>query len=546
MNKTAFKIIQISLILFCSAPGYAQAPHLEKRGAATQLIVNGKPFIVLGGELHNSSSSSLDYLDPLWAPIRKMNLNTVLSAVSWELIEPQEGKFDFTLVDGALKGARANNLKLVLLWFGSWKNGLSHYPPEWVKRDTKRFPRVVLKNGKPIETISPLSTEAMKADATAFAALMRHVKEVDDEQTVIMIQVQNEVGVIGSTRDHSAFASAAFATPVPNDLLKGLQKNKAELQPALKKLWEANGSKTSGNWSAVFGNTPGADEAFMAWHYATYVNTVALAGKAAYNIPMFVNAWIVQPADKQPGDYPGGGPQAHVHDIWRIGAPAIDIQAPDVYLPDFKRIAAEYHHAWNPLFIPESFSGLQGAANAFYAIGHHKALGYSPFGIDAKMDDPHLPKAYKVLDDLTPEITVAQQKNSIAGIWLQMPDSVQKVNLGGYEITATLRKNWSGVLQATKGYGIIIQSGADSFTVAGSNIDITFLPTTSGPTIAGIASLWEGSYVNGAWKRRRLLNGDNIMVSYKLADEAAANRTGTGVHLLEEPGVLKVKLYRFE
>lgn len=551
MIRHLFKVITACFCFLLSQQSHSQnIPHLEKKGNATQLIVDGKPFIVLAGELHNSSSSSLDYLAPLWQPLKKNNYNTILASVSWQLVEPEENKFDFSLVDGMLKNAREHNLKLVLLWFASWKNGLSHYVPDWVKKDAKRFPRIILQNGRSTETISALSPEAMKADAKAFAALMRHVKEADaNDYTVIMIQVQNEVGIIGDTRDHSPMANALFSKPVPGELLQGLQKYKNDLQPAMKKLWEANGSKTSGNWTTVFGAGASADEAFMAWHYAKYLNTVAAAGKREYNIPMFVNAWIVQPEDKKPGDYPSGGPQAHVHDIWRVATPDIDIKAPDIYLPDFPGIAAQYNHSWNPLFIPESATGITGAANAFYAIGKHNAIGYSPFGIDARLNDStqvELAKAYKVLSDLMPDITAAQASNKITAVTLQMPDSIQSFDFGGYRMTASLRKTWRGVLQATKGYGIIIQTGPDEFTLAGSNIDVRFVPISPGPKTAGIASLWEGRYENGVWKPGRLLNGDNIMMSYRLADEALANSTGTGVHLLADPHVLKLKLYRFE
>jgi hypothetical protein len=290
----------------------------------------------------------------------------------------------------------------------------------------------------------------------------------------------------------------------------------------------------------------------MAWNYANYINTVAAAGKAVYNIPMFVNAWIVQPEDTKPGDYPGGGPQAHVHDIWRAGAPAIDILTPDIYVQDFKGTADLYHHSWNPLFVPESRGGEIGAANAFYVVGRHKAIGYSPFGIDSNRpatEDPSkspLGKAYDILTQLTPEITAAQATGSISAVILDRKDSVQQIQLGGYNIKVTPRKNWNGVTQVDMGYGLIINSGPDAFTVAGSNVDFTFVPNSPGPKMAGLAAVREGVYENGVWKPGRLLNGDNIMVSYKLADEAAANRTGTGAKLGAEPGILKVKLYRFE
>ena len=117
-------------------------PHLERRGQATQLIVDGKPFLALGGEVHNSSSSSVEYMKPIWPRLGSMHLNTVVVPVAWETIEPQEGRFEFSVVDGLLEGARSNHLRLVVLWFGAWKNTFSSYVPAWVKTDEERFPRV--------------------------------------------------------------------------------------------------------------------------------------------------------------------------------------------------------------------------------------------------------------------------------------------------------------------------------------------------------------------------------------------------------------------
>jgi beta-galactosidase GanA len=544
------KLITILLMLLTSQYAISQStPHLQKTGNATQLIVNNKPFIVLGGELYNSSSSKLDYLNPLWAPLKKMNLNTVLAAVSWELIEPVEGKFDFKLVDGILKGAREHNLHVALLWFGTWKNGLSHYTPAWVKKDTQRFPRVVLENGQSTETISALSQEGSKADAKAFAALMKHVKMIDGSKgTVIMVQVENEVGVIGGTRDHSAMANTEFAKPVPEQLMSSLVKNKDELQPSFKNQWNIGGSKEAGTWSDVFRSTTFADEAFMAWHYGNYINAVAKAGKAEYNIPMFINTWVVQPEDKRPGDYPAGGPQAHVHDIYRAAAPYIDIKAPDIYLPDFKGITALYHHPWNPLFIPESFSGEDGAANAFFIIGQRDGIGYSPFGIDKKETEPTqtpIAKAYDVLNQLTPEILKAQANGTIRAFILNKLDSVQHVELGGYHVTVTLKTNWKGVTLASKGYGLLINTGKEEFTVAGSNVNVSFVPATGGLAKAGLESVREGKYQNGLWIPGRQLNGDEIMISYDLSNEAAKNKTGTGIKFDDAPDIQKIKLYRF-
>src|ERR1700735_4080309 len=230
-------------ILGQTGDSHADLPHLEKRGSATQLIVDSKPFLVLGGELHNSSSSSIEYMKPVWPRLAAMHLNTVLLPVAWETIEPEEGRFDFSVVDGLLEGARANNLKLVILWFGAWKNTYSSYVPAWVKADTERFPRVQTSDGRGTERLSPFSTAVRDADARAFAKLMRHLREADgDTHTVLMVQVENEVWVIPESRDYSPTANASFAAAVPSTLMNFLGTNRATLNPEFRAIWEAAGA----------------------------------------------------------------------------------------------------------------------------------------------------------------------------------------------------------------------------------------------------------------------------------------------------------------
>lgn len=528
----------------------ADIPHLEKRGMATQLIVRGKPFLVLGGELHNSSATSAAYLDPLLVRLDSMHLNTVLAGITWELTEPQEGKYDFSLVDSVLAGARRNHLKVCLLWFGTWKNGLSHYAPAWVKTDYKRFPRMHIRGGLPVEAITPLSSEAMQADANAFAMLMKHVKAVDEDQTVIMIQVENEVGLLGDSRDRSPEAEKEYQQQAPADLIGYLVRNKNNLLPETQKLWGANGYKTKGSWAEIFGAGPQAEEAFMAWHYARYVNAVTAAGKAQYPLPMYVNAWIVQPEDKGPGDFPSGGPQAQSHDIWRAGAPSIDLLSPDIYLNDFDKITELYGRNHNTLFIPESKADENGAANAFWLIGSHAGLGYSPFGIDDRIKNVAngpIPLAYATLQQLAPEILEAQAKGTVSGIWLNEQRPEQIINMGDYKLDIRIRTNRTNTETHPVGYGLVISKGKDEFIIAGADIQVNFYPLSPGPAFVGYTRLDEGKYVDGKWVAGRRLNGDDIMLDYHLADEAAAKRTGSVVRTLgDTPQILHVELYRFE
>ena len=502
-------------------------PHLERRGDATQLIVDGKPFLILGGELYNNSATSLEYMNAVWPRLTALHLNTVLAAVSWAMLEPAEGKFDFTLLDGLIRDARAHHLRLVLLWFGSWKNTWSSYAPDWVKRDFERFPRVQLKNGSGTERLTPLSDANRDADARAFAALLRRIREVDgDAHTVILVQVENEVGVIPDARDHSAAANAVYGQPVPRELMDYLQKHKDTLHPELRARWRAAGFKTSGNWENVFGPGLETEDLFMAWEYAQYIGNVVKAGKAEYPLPMFVNAALIRP-DFAPGQYNSGGPLSHSTDIWKAAALELDFLAPDIYF-EFKKWAAEYDRAENPLFIPEAAGGAAGAANVYYAVGEHKAIGFSPFGIDGMESDEALAKSYETLSQLAPLILENQTKKRVAGVLLEELTPAQKVRLGDYTLNISRR----AAPQAAPPHGIFIASGTDEFYMTGSGLTVTFSPETPGPPIVGLATVEEGRFVDGRWARGRTLAGDDTGQGNNLSLDVAH-------------GILRVTVYRY-
>ena len=441
--RIQFCVLPALFVSLCAGTGVLsaqqnQAPHLEKRGATTQLIVDGKPFLMLSGELHNSSSSSLEYMKPIWPQLVAMGINAVVTPLSWELVEPEEGKFDFTLVDGLLEQARNEHERIVFLWLASWKNGMSSYAPVWVKRDTKRFPRVV-ENGSEVEVLTPLASATMDADARAYAALMRHLKEADGrDHTVVMMQVENEVGVLGDTRDHSDGANKAFGSAVPAELTKYLAAHKEALYPDLRARWDANGDKTSGTWAEVFGDTSRADEIFMAWHYARFIQTVAAQGKAAYELPMYVNTWLAGD-ESTPGTYPSGCPEPWVVDVWKAAGSALDLYAPDLYDANFVGWSRRYHRAGNPLYMPETRGGEAGAANVFYALGEEAGMGFSPFAIEDETDPKSaLAASYRAIATVAPILLEHQSAGDAHGFVLDRSRPAVDFTVGGYTVHGML------------------------------------------------------------------------------------------------------------
>ncbi len=561
------------LVMICSLNGCQpptedvepniQPPHLEKRGGVTQLIVQEKPWLVLGCELGNSTSSSREYMKSVWPKLKDSGVNTVLAVVSWEQTEPIEGQFDFTVVDNLVSDARKHNKKLALLWFGSWKNGITSYTPTWVKKDSKRFPLAQTPEGKPLPILTTLGAETCEADAKAFAAMMRHLKETDAvKQTVVMVQMENEVGLHGHPRDYCPLAEAAYQGQVPQALTEWLKTHKETLLPETSKAWEQNGSKTEGTWEEVFGKNDRTAELFMAWHYASYMERITAAGKKEYDLPVFVNAWIVQPEDTRPGNYPSGGPQAQNHDIWRAAAPHIDILSPDIYLNDFPTLLQLYSRSGNPVFIPESRSGQNGAANAAYAIGAMGAIGYSPFGFERNCDDKSnasFCQLYKKMGCVADTILAAQAEGRIGAAWLKGSEPMKvkdTITISDVRIVCELISSGmrnGGAPQLTggtyepdaMGYAIAIRQ-KEGYLFLGSNVRITFLPA-DGEGYVGLAKVTEGDFDRqGRWHEGRWLNGDEIQLRYDLLYAVDEGFSGQGLNFgRPDPAFLKVELFRY-
>jgi len=528
-------LLALGLFVFVlGAVSFAAEPSrfVEKDGRWA-LLVDGQPYLILGGQIHNSSAWPSE-LPAVWKSLGELHANTVEAPVYWEQIEPQEGKFNWDNVDAVVKGAREHNLHVVLLWFGTWKNGNMHYVPQWVKTDSKRFARVIRADGEPIDVLSASSRSNLQADKAAFLALMRHLKVLDGtEHTILMVQVENESGIVGSPRDYSPESNKEFAGQVPADMLTAAKK-----QP--------------GTWSEVFRGD--ADELFQLYHQAHYLNEIATAGKAEFDIPLYMNVWLSYPPAELPErrlpipgiQYPSGGAVQRWVGLWRALAPSISAIAPDIYGDDagfVRDVLAAYHRPDNPLLVPEIGKTDNFARYDFLALGEG-ALGIAPFGID--------PRGWNILGD---GAATGHARNF--ALLAPMTGEIAKLNFEG-KLKTSMEENGRaqqeldfGEWQATVSYGypqydgrrppgtkdahgvaLVAQLGPNEFLVTGIDASVSFhLPGKLPGMRMQILAAEEGVYENGVWKPKRLWNGDE---------------TDRGLQLYaEDPAVVRIKVGQF-
>jgi Domain of unknown function (DUF5597)/Glycosyl hydrolases family 35 len=485
-------------------------PKLIHENGRYAFLVDGKPFLMLGGQIHNSSAWPSE-LPQVWKSMEALHANTVEAPVYWEQMEATQGHFDFSNVDAVVDGARAHNLRVVLLWFGTWKNGNNHYTPGWVKTDTLRFPRTIRPDGTPIDVLSPLGKNTLEADKKAFVALMKHLKEIDsDQHTVIALQVENESGNIGSVRDNSPEANRLFAGAVPAEML-------------------AAAHKEPGTWQQVFGAD--ADEMFQVYYQAHYINTIAAAGKAEFDIPCYINVWIDYPAAELPQRqielpgiaYPSGGAVQKVVGLWRRLAPALDMIGPDIYADDsqfYRETMKAYNRPDNPLWIPETGRSDSFGKFFFYALGE-SALGFSPFGVDESGwnilgDEPWTAHArnFMLVGPMDREIAQLEFEGKLKTAVEEPGQATQEVDFGDWQATVSFGfpQNDGRRAPGTKdfhGAALIAQLGPDKFFVTGVDASVVFhLPGKPAWIHSQILTAEQGDYENGAWKTLRLLNGD--------------------------------------
>ena len=516
--KTASRIFHASLLacaMALSLPANAQTapiPQVVTKDGRHALLVDGAPFLVLGAQVNNSSNYP-GALDDVWSAIDVLKPNTVMVPIAWEQIEAEEGRFDFSFVDTLLEQARANQVRLVLLWFATWKNNGPNYAPAWVKLDNTRFPRVITADGRTLNSMSPHAQATLDADRKAFVQLMRHLKKVDAQRTVIMVQPQNEPGTYGGVRDFSPLAQQYFDAAVPQALVAKLGK-----QP--------------GTWKQVFGTD--ADEFFHAWHIARFIDQVAEAGKAEYPLPMYINAALRGPFNPgQPGQYASGGPTDNVLDIYKAAAPHIDALTPDIYMPEYTHyttVLERYSRPDNALFVSETGNRDEYARYFFSALGE-QAIGWSPFGIDfskysnwplgAKAMTPETLEKfalnYRLVAPAARVIAKASFEGKVRGTAEEPGKPVQTLKLDhkwNATVTYGVPQFWfQGEPPGNPepiGSALIVQLGPDEFLVTGAHARINI--HAADPALAArqiYEYVDEGTYdADGKWVFRRRWNGD--------------------------------------
>ena len=459
-----------SILLALMACATLEARQVQFFAGQSERRLSGL-FPILGGELSNSAATCIDDIDAVMPRMRQLGLNTVLVPAYWEFIEPIEGQFDFTLTDRVIDKARENDLKVIFLWFGAWKNSMSCYAPLWFKTDTKRFPRAMTKAGKPMEIASCFSEKVLEADNKAFGSFMRHLAEKDKGiGTVVMMQIENEIGMLEAARDHSPLAEKAYQSQIPRIL------------------WKTLGIQQPRTWQEHFGDDIYGEEKFMAYHYAKYVEQLAQTARSIYDMPLYVNA-AMNSRGRLPGQYPSAGPLAHLIDFWHAGAPSIDLLAPDIYDTGFKGWAEQYALPNNPLFIPESRCCVNSGVRAMYAFGEHQALGFSPFAIDqaAPEETESVTRAYSLIRQCSMLNAQSSKPNAQSskpkaswGLLFDQQDKERIINDGQTVITcrhfftlpwdprATDGSEWP------EGGAMLLKLATNEYLLAGSGIVVSF------------------------------------------------------------------------
>jgi hypothetical protein len=534
--------------------------------------VNGKPFFPIGGQASSSGGYNENESEMGFKAVKLLHGNTLLIQVYWEQVEPEEGRFDFSAVDSLINSARRHGIKLVLLWYATWKNANMDYTPAWIKNNPDRFQWVTSPSGVKLWTLSPHCKETFEADKKAFTAFCKHIKMRDaKEQTVIGLQVENEPGILGSNRDYGPEAQAIFDSPVPAKVMTALKKSGSG--PAYE-IWQQAGGKKSGSWPEIFGNQAG--EFMTAWAIATFIDGVAEAGKAVYNIPMYTNVWeSAHPMWSQPGDaYPCGCGVYKVLDLYKWVTPHLDMIAPDIKSLDsrtYEELCKQYSREDNPFFLPET----PATVALFTAIAKYNLLGYHRMGYLESIvaeDGSARPDSQVGVDTIriaaaaiplilkyqgTGKIHAVAQEENVDQDWIEFDGYIGRVQYNAGARYLAL-KDWRHTpvdlyAQATdslakgqaggRGRGLVFQTGKHEFFMVGAGYWLFLRPKTELAEVNPLKfynniqtgrqiQVDEGHFdENGVYVVDRRRNGDQI---------------SAGLWLEANIGVLRVRMCDFK
>jgi hypothetical protein len=523
--KTALRLAAVLAVsgavsTVCAQTKERPLPSLVHKDGRYALFVDGAPYLMLGAQVGNSSAWP-GMLPKVWPAIEYLHANTVEMPVYWEQFEPQPGKFDYSVMDTLIAESRQHQVHLVLLWFGLYKNGSQHYTPEWMKLDPERYQRLTGKDGRPVDSPSPFANASLDADIHAFTAFMRHLKEVDTERTVLLVQVENEAGTWQIQRDYSAAAQKLFDAPVPAEVLAAMHVPAGAPAP---------------DWQAAFGAE--AEVNFHAWAVATYVGKVAAAGKAVYPLPLYANAALrraIPPG--APGTYESGGPTDNVLPIWKAEAPALDILAPDIYVEEsaeYFKVMELYHRDDNALFIPETSHSAGVARFLFSALGQG-TIGFSPFGLDyveggTEKEFEPIAQEYHLLAPLARLIARLSFEGKLKAAVEVTGEVSQTLDFGAWKAEVSYGLGRYNMPRAhdgpALGRAMVGRLGENQFLVTGISARVDFHPSATGKQ-RQFLRVEEGTYENGVFKMVRIWNGDE---------------TDWGINFRAEPVVLRVSL----
>jgi len=548
-------------------------PRIVEKNGRFALFVDDAPFLIMG--IEDLTMGDWPPRPAIWPALEYMHVNTVEIAVYWQDFEPQPGKYDYAVIDRLLEAARQHNVRLVPLWFGSYKNGHPHYMPDWMKLDPVRYPHALDKKGQAVDSPSPFATASLDLDKRAFSALLAHLKEVDPQRTVIMVQVENETGNWGCVRDFSPAAQKYFTAPVPPEVLKAMH---------------VGATPPSPSWEQAFG--PNADEYFNAWAVARYVGQVAGAGKAVYPLPMVANVALRDPLHPGPagqpgtaGSYESGAPTDNVLDIWKAVAPAIDVLGPDDYQNNpaaYVKALELYHRSDNPLYLPET--GCPNCARFFFTGLGLNTIGFSPAtdvttpallgapaGIQAQQaGNPDAWEVFKPGDDfltswgmnfrligpMQSEIARLSFEGKLKAVAEEQGKATAILPFGTWNAEVTfgaLRRGATPPAENPRPSGriLVAQLGDNEFLVTGYSCRMDFRPAgteeqrKSQPVVLGTDET-PSALIAGVWQHRQFLRLEQVVWengAFKHVRTTGGRGGETnGLYFGETPVVLRVRL----